>query len=132
MNLRSILFLAACICFVTPAAAAAPAYDLLILACDDSKCSSTVERAVSAHPDRTAEYDRHGLKLMIEPLVRRTDEEDARVSINVRHEARPSLAQRLEGVVLQCTLKQGAFSHLTAFVRDGRTYQIWARLAAMR
>lgn len=139
MKLSRTLLLAACTGLTMPAAMAADsAYDVLIVACDRSACTRVAEQRLITGLANSAEYNRNGLKLMIERLASRTNEEDARISLNLHPSdeganGRPmsvSLAQRLETLVV--TLKRQTFSPLTSFVSDGATYQIWARLAAIR
>lgn len=137
MRLSRTLLAAACAALAAPAAAADSAYDLLIVACDRNACSRVVEQKLFAGLSNVAQYNRNGLKLVIETVARRTNEEDTRISLDVhaRDEApggvkRISLAQRLETFVV--TLKQQTFSPLTSFVSEGTTYQIWARLAELR
>lgn len=139
MKLPRTLFAVACIGLAMPAAAANSAYDLLIVACDKHACKRLVEQKLFSGLANIAEYNRNGLRLMIETLARRTNEEDTRVSLDV-HPAddgngaprvvATSMAQRLETLVV--TLKHETFSPLTSFVSGGTTYQIWARLAAIR
>ncbi|MGE5466610.1 MAG: hypothetical protein ACM3Y9_04215 [Ignavibacteria bacterium] len=140
MKISRAMMLAACASFATPAHAGASAYDLLVFACDHHACTRVANQKVSGDGTAT-EYKVDGLRLMIETLVRRADEEEARVSLAVRpaeegapnwRATRTSWAQRLETLVVQCTLRNGAFSPLTSFVSGGRTYQIWARLAGAR
>lgn len=137
MTLPRTLLAVACLSLAMPAAAANSAYDLLIFACDRQACTMLVEQKLSSGLANIAEYNRSGLKLMIEALARRTNEEDTRVSLDVRpavdgapRAVATSAAQRLETLVV--TLKQETFSPLTTFVSGGTTYQVWARLAAVR
>jgi hypothetical protein len=132
------LLLAACAANIAPASASDSTYDLLIFACDRNTCTRIVEQKLSAGLTNIAQYNRNGLKLVIETLARRTNEEDTRVSLDVRAPddgpagaLKPvSLAQRLDTFVV--TLRQRTFSPLTSYVSDGTTYQVWARLASMR
>lgn len=139
MRLTHALPFAACTLLAAPATAADSAYDVLIVACDRIACRRVLEQRLLGGLANIAEYNRNGLKLMIERLARRGNEEDARVSVNLHPAedgtatARPapaSVAQRLE--TLRVTLKHETFSPLTSFVSDGTTYQIWARIAAIR
>jgi hypothetical protein len=139
MNPR-VLIVAAYVSLSMPVAASTSTYDLLIVTCDTTECR-TVEQTISGGVANMTEYNRNDLRLMIETLDRRSNEEDARVSLNLATRSKDGetwrsvparLAHRLEALVVQCKLRQGAFSPLTAFVRDGMTYQIWARLAANR
>lgn len=141
MKFTHIVLLIACTSLAEPALAANSTYDLLIVACDSTACKRVAEQTVSSGLANAAEYNRDGFRLMIETLVRRTHDEDARISLAVRQtedrgnalrSTAASLAQRLETLVVQCTLRHGVFSPLTSFVNDGTTYQIWARLAALR
>ncbi len=139
MTHRRIALLALCAGLAAPAAASTSSYDLLIVACDSRNCKRIAEQTVSGGLASTvAAYNRNGLRLLIEPLARRIHEEDARVSLNITQSedgasvlrSATFLAQRLETLVIQCTLRHGTFSPLTSFVNEGTTYQIWARLAA--
>jgi hypothetical protein len=140
MKQRAIL-IAAYASLAMPVAASTSAYDLLILACDASECKRLVEQTISGGVANMTEYNRSDLKLMIETLARRSNEEDARISLNLGPQNTEGdtwrsvparLAHRVEALVVQCKLRQGAFSPLPAFVRDGTTYQVWARLGASR
>ncbi len=138
MRLSRTLLLAGCAALAAPASASASAYDLLIVACDRHTCSRVVEQKLFSGLSNVTQYNRNGLKLMIETVARRTNEEDTRVSLDVHAlddgsgsgVKKISLAQRLETFVV--TLKHPTFSPLTSFVSEGTTYQIWARLAPMR
>jgi len=135
------LLLAVCAGFAMPAAAAADStYDLFIVACDNVACKRIAEQRVSSGLADIATSNRNGLRLLIETLTQGMNEEHARVSLSVRStedgagtsRAAPiSLAQRMEAVVVRCTLKRGAFRPLTSFVSDGTIYQVWGRLAAI-
>jgi hypothetical protein len=136
--MHRILLLVALIGLAGRVAAADPTYDILIVACKSNACEQIREQAISTGV--AAEFNRNGLRLSIETLGRREDEEDTRVSLNVGaaqnsggvwHATAASLAQRVETMIVRCTLKHLIFSPLTSFVSDGTSYQIWARLAAI-
>ncbi|HEX8988028.1 MAG TPA: hypothetical protein VF816_08705 [Rhodocyclaceae bacterium] len=134
-TLPSLLFAA---CLGLAGSAAASAYDVLIFACDNSNCARVAEQTINTGLANAAEFNRNGLRLLIESVERRAGEEDARVSVSMSPAegaaaVRPvpaSLAQRLEAVVVHCTMRYGAYSPLAAFPREGRIYQIWGRLVA--
>lgn len=139
MTLPRTLLAVACLGLAMPATAANSTYDLLIVACDKRACKRLVEQKLFSGLANVAEYNRNGLKLMIETLARRSNEEDTRVSLAVHpaddgasapRAVATSMAQRLETLVV--TLKHETFSPLTSFVSGDTTYQIWARLAPMR
>ncbi len=127
--------------FAVSASAANSSYELLILACDSATCERLDDQTIAGGIENLVEYNRNGLKLQIETIARRSNEADTRVSLNVGpagetagawRAAKVSFAQRVETLVVQCTLKRGAFRPLTSFVSGGTNYQIWARLADAR
>lgn len=133
MNTARIVMLAVLAGVAMPVQAANSAYDLLIVACDNVGCKRIADQMVPVGLANVTEYNRNGLRMLIETLTRRGNEEDARVSLDVRPSgasgATPATG-RVQILVEPCTLKTGAFSSVASFISEGKVHHVWARLTA--
>lgn len=133
MNTARIAMLATLAGLAMPVQASNSAYDLLIVACDNIGCKRITDQTIPVGLANLTEYNRNGLRMLIETLARRGNEEDARVSLDVRPNAAAGVtptAGRVQILVEPCTLRTGAFSSVASFISEGKVHHVWARLTA--